>query len=114
MKCIIYLSPLLSVGAGSGARSFWPYPDRSRFGGTICHGDWGLLHKHQIDPWFGAVTDPAILPLILCENPCEKKVPKPAKTCKIDKNVKNLNIMVSICYLNFGRLGSSRDLSTNP
>ena len=34
----------------------------------------------------------------LCENLCEKNVPKSAKTGKIDKNVKIIFAVISYCY----------------
>jgi len=55
-----------------------------------------------------------VLTRILCVNLCVKKVPKLTKTCKIGKNMKIISLIVSVCYLNLRRLGSSETLSTNP
>ena len=49
-----------------------------------------------------------------CENLCEKKIPKLAKTCKIDKNVKTLYPVFSLCYCNLRRLESSEVVPENP
>jgi len=50
----------------------------------------------------------------LCVNLCVKKVPKLAKTWKIDKNVEIVYRMLSVFYCKMRRLERSEALSSNP
>jgi hypothetical protein len=49
----------------------------------------------------------------LCENLCEKNFPKSAKIGKNRKKCGKSNVMISVAYNNFRRLGNSEVLTVN-